>query len=271
MKDWLSRATDGGRLNWVELLPYVRRLMHDTPGISGYSPHKLVFNRDRHMAGVPYEGTEGAEAGEWFDGVTKFEEEIRERVAELRQARMDLWNNSHLDAPVYLLGDMVWYRHPVERSAALRPNWVGPHRVRVREGECSYRLWTGQREYGAHVSLMKRYLGPGFGGKPLPLSYERLTRKSKIDETPDTWEIDEIVGHRVKRGVDEFLTKWKGFGDEEAQWLPVENFVFHYSSELVRYAKAKGLGNIPVLQKLSEVEGERDMVDAGPWRPRAAE
>ena len=42
------------------------------------------------MAGVPYEGTEGAEAGEWFDGVTKFEKEIRERVADLRQARMDL-------------------------------------------------------------------------------------------------------------------------------------------------------------------------------------
>ena len=53
--------------------------------------------------------------------------------------------------------------------------------------------------------------------------------------------------------------------------MPVGNFVFHYSSELVRYAKAKGLGNLPVLQKLSEVEGERDMVDAGPWRPRAAE
>ena len=84
------------------------------------------------MAGIPYEGTEGAEAGEWFDGVTKFEEEIRERVADLRQARMDLWNNSHLDAAVYLLGDMVWYRNPVERRAALRPNWVGPHRV---EGE----------------------------------------------------------------------------------------------------------------------------------------
>ena len=79
------------------------------------------------------------------------------------------------------------------------------------------------------------------------------------------------MGHRFKRGVEELLTKWKGFGDEETQWLPVENLVFHYSSELVRYAKAKGLGNIPVLQKLSELEGERGMVEAGPWRPRAAE
>ena len=47
--------------------------------------------------------------------------------------------------------------------------------------------------------------------------------------------------------MDEFLTKLKGFADEEAQWLPVENFGFHYSSELVRYAKAKGLCKIPVL------------------------
>ena len=34
--------------------------------------------------------------------------------------------------------------------------------------------------------------------------------------------------------------------------VPVEIFVFHYSNVLVRYAKAKGLGNIPVLQKLSD-------------------
>ena len=53
--------------------------------------------------------------------------------------------------------------------------------------------------------------------------------------------------------------------------MPVENFVFHYSSDLIPYAEAKGLGNIPVLQKLSEVEDERDMVDTGPCRPRAAE
>ena len=47
--------------------------------------------------------------------------------------------------------------------------------------------------------------------------------------------------------------------------------MFHYSSELVRYAKAKGLGNIPVLQKLNEVEGEHDLVDAAPGKPPADE
>ena len=71
--------------------------------------------------------------------VGKFETEIRERVADLRRARMALWNDSHADAPVYTLGEMVWYRHPAERSAALRPDWLGPHGVRGREGESSYR------------------------------------------------------------------------------------------------------------------------------------
>ena len=105
----------------------------------------------------------------------------------------------------------------------------------------------------------------------MPLFYERLTRNPKIGKTPDTSEIDEILGHRVKRVVEEVWTKWKGCGDEEAQWLKAENFVFHYRSELVRCATAKGLGNIPVLHKLSEVEGERDLVDAAPGRPRADE
>ena len=95
------------------------------------------------MAGVPYEGTERAEAGEWFDRVRKFEAKVRERVADLRRARTALWNDSHAEAPVYTLGYMAWCRQPAELSAALRPNWVGPHRVRGREGESSYRLWTG--------------------------------------------------------------------------------------------------------------------------------
>ena len=58
-KDWLGRVTATSTMNWVEALPFVQRLYHDTPGISAYSAHKLVFGRDRHLAGVPYAGTLG--------------------------------------------------------------------------------------------------------------------------------------------------------------------------------------------------------------------
>ena len=58
-KDWLGRVTATSSMNWVEASPFVQRLYHDIPGISGLSHHKLVFGRDRHLAGVPYAGTLG--------------------------------------------------------------------------------------------------------------------------------------------------------------------------------------------------------------------
>ena len=42
--------------------------------------------------------------------------------------------------------------------------------------------------------------------------------------------------------------------------------MFHYSTELVRHVKEKGLGDITVLQNLSGVEGERDMIEAARTR-----
>ena len=47
--------------------------------------------------------------------------------------------------------------------------------------------------------------------------------------------------------------------------------MFHHSSELVRYVKEKGLGDGPVLQNLSGVEGERDKIEAAPRGARPAE
>ena len=35
LKDWLGRVTASTKFNWVDAPPYVQRLYHDTPGISG--------------------------------------------------------------------------------------------------------------------------------------------------------------------------------------------------------------------------------------------
>ena len=87
-------------MNWVEALPFVQRLYHDTPGISGYSPHKLVFGRDRHLAGVPYAGTLGKEAEECFKEMADREKEVGEKTLAIRQQRVDRWNKRHREAPV---------------------------------------------------------------------------------------------------------------------------------------------------------------------------
>ncbi len=37
-------------INWVEALPFILRVYHDTPG---ESPFELVFGRDKFLAGPP--------------------------------------------------------------------------------------------------------------------------------------------------------------------------------------------------------------------------
>ena len=142
-------------LTWVEALTFVQRLYHDTRGGSGYSPHKLVFGRDRHLAGVPYTGTLGKEAEDWFKEMADREKEVGEKTLAIRQQRVDRWNKRHREAPVYGPDRAgVWYRHPPNRSSTLDPEWAGPLEVRSRVGKASFLLWTGSRGVAAHSSMM---------------------------------------------------------------------------------------------------------------------
>ena len=54
IKDWLGQASNRGRESWYEVLPMMRRMYHDAPGVTGYSPQKMVLNRQRQLAGVPW-------------------------------------------------------------------------------------------------------------------------------------------------------------------------------------------------------------------------
>ena len=53
--------------SWVEMLPWVRRVYHDTPGPMGLSPYEIVYGRQRHEAGPPFEGVTAEAAVDWFN------------------------------------------------------------------------------------------------------------------------------------------------------------------------------------------------------------
>ena len=46
------------------------------------------------------------------------------------------------------------------------------------------------------------------------------------DELPATYEVEKIIGHRynVEKKRHEYLTRWKGYGEEDDTWEPSENF-----------------------------------------------
>lgn len=60
-----------------------------------------------------------------------------------------------------------------------------------------------------------------------------------IDEEEE-YEVESIVNHRKFRNKLQYLVKWKGYGDDQNQWLPVEE-LDHAPRLLAIYRRESGL------------------------------
>ena len=54
-KTWLRKILDEEHFYWVESIPYVLEKYRGTPGVSGFSPHEIMYGRQRPLGGLPYE------------------------------------------------------------------------------------------------------------------------------------------------------------------------------------------------------------------------
>ena len=70
---------------WVDLLPHVLDVIHDTVGEGGYTPYQIVFGRERPMSGFPYQPSKRSEDAECFF----------KRMGTLRKAVADTLNKHH--------------------------------------------------------------------------------------------------------------------------------------------------------------------------------
>ena len=77
-------------------------------------------------------------------------------------------------------------------------------------------------------------------GNPTPLHFHKRTIPDP-EGSPDEWNVEKVVKHRISKGKLEFLTKWEGADPGSETWEPVGNFIHRYSSELVKYCQNKGL------------------------------
>ncbi len=50
----LQKLHDEQVVNWVEALPRALHFIHDRPGEGGFSPHQLLFGREKNLAGLPF-------------------------------------------------------------------------------------------------------------------------------------------------------------------------------------------------------------------------
>ena len=82
-----------------------------------------------------------------------------------------------------------------------------------------------------HSDRLKLYL-PAVEGERLPLFYYRPQRDVPHD---DSYEVDEIVAHRVRNGVRQWRVRWKGYDESHDTWEPASSFVGHPHEDWMRY------------------------------------
>ena len=105
--------------------------------------------------------------------------------------------------------------------------------------------------------MMKESYDPWFGAQVATLSDIGFSEGVNLVEEPaPQFEADCIMGHEKVDGHYAFLTRWKGYRSEADTWEPLGNFFHSYSSDLVKYAKTHGLGNLAVMKYLQSEPDE---------------
>ena len=128
-------------------------------------------------------------------------------------------------------------------SRKLQARFVGPFRIRARIGPVAYRLQLpqGWRIHNVfHVSLLREFITTAdYGERELEAPPPDL-----VDDEEE-YEVERVIDHRERRQGRrtflEYLVKWRGYGMEEALWLP-ENELRNAPLAVAEYRAAARLG-----------------------------
>jgi hypothetical protein len=154
------------------------------------------------------------------------------RNAQEQQAK---YHNERRTAYSFKVGDLVLLstknlklRLPTRKMA---PRFEGPFRVLAAIGAQAYRLAL-PKEYSRihnvfHVSLLEPWHDRDDDGK----AAERMPVALEVDGE-DEYEVEKILGARKRKGIRQYLVKWKGYLENYNQWEPEENL--GNAEELVR-------------------------------------
>jgi transposase InsO family protein len=139
---------------------------------------------------------------------------ISERIKGGKDKMIQSLNRSRKILLPYSLpeGSTVMLKDPV-RANKFEPKYIGPYTIirRARNGAYVLKDATGM--------ILDRHV---------PLDQMKIvvkgSRRRKIDESLETFEVESILSHRGDPGAYEYFVHWKGYSADEDSWLSATRF-----------------------------------------------
>jgi hypothetical protein len=160
----LKKLNVEAKINWVEALPRVLTLYHDSVGPSGLSPYNIIFGRHRISLGIPYPPERSCEDAETFmDRMGEVDHEIALRLNLVHEAEALRINRLRGARVPFKVGDKVLLLKPKSLSsqAKLEARWVGPMTISDRKGLSSFAVRDLRGgEHDAHMDQLRPFISP---------------------------------------------------------------------------------------------------------------
>jgi len=226
LRCFLSSDTDKYS-RWTEYLPILEHEYNNmTHESTGFSPNQLRFAvQPRGISDLATPPTKGSSelAESLAEELKCIRDQARDSIA-MAQRKQKKYADGKKKRKTFDVGDLVLlkynrfgpgYKPPKQHNHKLAPV-ATPLRVIERLSPVSYRLElpAGSRIHDVvSIHHLRRYRGTGEDIRPLPI----------VVDDEEQWEVEKIEGERVKQGVTEFLIRWKGYGNDDRTWEPMEH------------------------------------------------
>jgi hypothetical protein len=151
------------------------------------------------------------------------------------------------------VGEYVWLS--TENLNTSRPckklefKRIGPFKIIQKLSEVSFKLElpSSMRIHPVfHVSLLTKF-------RSNDAEFQNVLPDPIIIEGNEEFEVEEILGSRLRDSVTEFLVKWKGYDSSENTWEPIHNVVHCWGLVRIFYRRFKDQVHRPSVKELKAI------------------
>ena len=231
LKTFLTHYVDKLQKNWIDYLP----LAEFSYNSKYHSSIKMTpFEADiGYQPRSPFQlqtQTTNKETDKFMDKQKAILKQVQDSIAEA-QEKMQFYYNRNRKTQTFQVGDLVLVhtenfdvRHTgAAESMKIAPTWMGPYRILeiASESKDAYILNIDEK-----TRLCRKFHTSAL--KP----YHQAQRRNNVAKTvllkdgvSEGYLVERIIGHRRKRGQDEYHVRWLGYSQEHDTWEPKDNLL----------------------------------------------